>query len=114
MTTTEQVPAEVDQRRRDANAEALRRIVNAEPALIDVAAAAGDVVPGMDPQAILTSGAPLDWPGYTGGQRRTILYSAIYEGLALPVAFATGVVITWSIRRRDPSRYGRLLEEQVI
>ena len=68
-------------RRALANAEALRRLTEATPMLVGVAPA-GDVVPGMEPHVILTSGAPLDWPDYTGGQRRAVLHGAVYEGLA--------------------------------
>jgi hypothetical protein len=64
-----------------ANAVALQRLLTAEPVLVDVAPAR-DVVPGMTDSTILTSGAPLDWPQYTGGQRRSILNAALYEGLA--------------------------------
>lgn len=74
-------------RRQQANATALERMLSAEPVLVDVAAAR-DVVPGMTDSTILTSGAPLEWPQYTGGQRRSILYSAVYEGLADSVAAA--------------------------
>jgi hypothetical protein len=104
MTTIEQIPADVDQRRRDANAEAVRRIVGAEPTLIDVAPA-GDVVPGMDAYTILTSGAPLDWPDYTGGQRRAILYSAVYEGLAPDLAAAERAIESRSIRVRSTQEH---------
>jgi hypothetical protein len=64
-----------------ANAVALERLLTAEPVLVDVAPAR-DVVPGMTDSTILTSGAPLEWPQYTGGQRRSILNAALYEGLA--------------------------------
>jgi hypothetical protein len=64
-----------------ANAVALERLLTAEPVLVDVAPAR-DVVPGMTESTILTSGAPLEWPQYTGGQRRSILNAALYEGLA--------------------------------
>jgi Protein of unknown function (DUF1116) len=67
--------------RTGANAVALERLLTAEPVLVDVAPAR-DVVPGMTDSTILTSGAPLDWPQYTGGQRRSILNAALYEGLA--------------------------------
>lgn len=67
--------------RRDANALALNRLLTADPILVDVAAAR-DVVPGMTDSTILTSGAPLAWSEYSGGQRRSILYAALYEGLA--------------------------------
>src|SRR5690606_37083663 len=67
--------------REKANAEALARIVNAEPVLVGVAAA-GDAVSGATPTTILTSGAPLEWPEYSGGQRRAMLHGAVYEGMA--------------------------------
>jgi hypothetical protein len=64
-----------------ANAEAVGRMTGAEPVLIDVAAA-GDVVPGMTAQTILTSGPPMPWDEYYGGQRNAVIYGALYEGLA--------------------------------
>ena len=64
-----------------ANEEAARRLCEADPVLTDIRPA-GEVVPGMTPQKILTSGAPLDWEQYTGGQRRAVIYGAIFEGLA--------------------------------
>ena len=64
-----------------ANEEAARRLSEADPVLVDIRPA-GEVVPGMTPQKILTSGAPLEWDQYTGGQRRAVIYGALYEGLA--------------------------------
>ena len=68
-------------RREQANAEAAERLTSAEPVLVDVRPA-GEVVPGMTPTTILTSGAPMPWDAYTGGQRRAIAGAAVYEGLA--------------------------------
>lgn len=82
MTTSEDLAVET--RRDAANAEAVARLLASDPHLIGVAPA-GEVVPGMTPSTILTSGAPLDWPEYTGGQRRAIVYGAVYEGLASSV-----------------------------
>jgi hypothetical protein len=65
----------------EANREALRRLCAADPVLLDVRPA-GEAVPGMAPNMVLTSGAPLPWDRYTGGQRRAILGGAVYEGLA--------------------------------
>ena len=67
--------------RQEANRETLDRLNKAEPVLVDVAPA-GDVVPNMHASKILTSGAPLAWPEYRGGQRNAIIYGALYEGLA--------------------------------
>jgi len=68
-------------RRAAANAEAVRRMTGAEPVLIDVRPA-GEAVPGMTPNMILTSGPPMDWDRYYGGQRNAVIYGALYEGLA--------------------------------
>ena len=74
-------PAELASRRRAANEEALTRLTGSEPLLVGVAPAI-EVVPGMTAETILTSGAPMSWQEYTGGQRRALIYAAIYEGLA--------------------------------
>ena len=39
-------------------------------------------VPGMTAETVLTSGAPLAWDDYFGGQRSGIIGGALYEGLA--------------------------------
>ena len=51
-----------------ANAEAFQRLTAADPWLVDVRPAR-DVIPGYKDNLILTSGAPLTWADYTGGQR---------------------------------------------
>lgn len=63
------------------NEEALRRLCESEPVLTDIRPA-GEVVPGMGPNTILTSGAPQEWDAYIGGQRDAVLFGAVYEGLA--------------------------------
>ncbi len=70
----------LEEARRSANEEAVRRMLAAEPVLMGVARA-GEVVPGMTRQTILTSGPPMAWGEYTGGQRRAVIAAAIYEGL---------------------------------
>jgi hypothetical protein len=67
--------------RERANAEALERLWASEPVLVDVRPAI-EVVPGLTPETVLTSGAPLDWDEYFGGQRSGILGGALYEKLA--------------------------------
>lgn len=70
--------------RQEANEEAVRRLCESDPVLVDVRPA-GEVVPDMTPATILTSGAPRTWEGYSGGQRRAIIFGALYEGLASDV-----------------------------
>ena len=64
-----------------ANAEALELLVTADPVLVDIRPA-GEAVPGMRARTVLTSGSPLPWDEYTGGQRQGVLGGAVYEGLA--------------------------------
>lgn len=71
----------VAQRRDQANAEAVAKMTGADPVLVDVQAA-GDAIPGMSADMILTSGPPMPWTEYYGGQRNAVLYGAVYEGLA--------------------------------
>src|SRR5881628_3138168 len=65
----------------DANARAVEQLCAAEPVLVDLRPAI-DVVPGMTPSTILTSGPPMMWEEYTGGQRAGIIGGALFEGLA--------------------------------
>jgi hypothetical protein len=67
--------------RERANTMTVERLWGAEPVLVDVAPAL-EVVPGMTPETVLTSGAPLPWEDYYGGQRSGVIGGALYEGLA--------------------------------
>ncbi|MGN6168486.1 MAG: DUF1116 domain-containing protein [Solirubrobacteraceae bacterium] len=64
-----------------ANALAGERMCAADPVLVAVRPAL-EVVPDMTPRTVLTSGPELDWPQYTGGQRRAVIGGAIFERLA--------------------------------
>ena len=63
-----------------ANREAVQRLIDADPILVDVAPAL-DVVPGMTPDTILTSGAPMPWERYFGGQRAAVIGGRCTKGL---------------------------------
>jgi Protein of unknown function (DUF1116) len=81
----------------EANAAAFTRLTCADPVLIDVRPA-GEVVPGMTEATILTSGAPLPWEAYYGGQRRAVLAAAVYEELAADVDEADEAIRAGRIR----------------
>lgn len=83
MTTPlrREIAPDLEARRQEANTEAVRRLCEAEPVLVDVQPAF-DVVPGMTKTTILTAGAPLPWSAYTGGQRCALIGAALFEGLA--------------------------------
>jgi Protein of unknown function (DUF1116) len=77
VSSTIQQPSATD----SANRKSVQRLIDAEPVLVDVGAAL-HVVPGMTPDTILTSGAPMRWEEYFGGQRTAVIGGALYEGLA--------------------------------
>jgi uncharacterized protein DUF1116 len=65
----------------DANAMAFQRLNDADPWVIDVQPAR-DVLPDYRNNMVLTSGAPMSWHNYTGGQREALIGGALFEGLA--------------------------------
>src|ERR1700675_1926837 len=64
-----------------ANQAAYSRLTQGEPVLIDIRPAI-EVVPQMTRETVLTSGPPMAWAEYTGGQRDAIIGGALHEGLA--------------------------------
>lgn len=64
-----------------ANDLAFQRLNDADPWVVDVAPAR-DVIPGYRDNLVLTSGAPMEWADYTGGQRDALIGGALFEGLA--------------------------------
>jgi hypothetical protein len=88
-----------------ANQQALERMTSANPVLVDVQRAV-DVVPGMKPNLVLTSGAPLEWPQYHGAQRLAVIYGAMYEGLADNVEEADEKLHSGSIQIGMTHDYG--------
>jgi Protein of unknown function (DUF1116) len=82
--------------REAANTEAVLRMTGAEPVLVDVRPA-GEVIPGMAPNVILTSGPPMEWDRYYGGQRNAVIFGAVYEGLAADASEADAKLQNGSI-----------------
>jgi hypothetical protein len=64
-----------------ANAEAGKRLVAAEPFLVDIAPA-GDVIPGMQDKMITHSGPPVSWDKMCGAQKGAVIGNVIFEGWA--------------------------------
>ncbi|HUL63749.1 MAG TPA: DUF1116 domain-containing protein [Burkholderiaceae bacterium] len=69
------------QRITSANEEALRRIVAANPVLVDVAPAS-EVIAGMRERLILHSGPPVTWERMCGAQRGAAIGMCLFEGWA--------------------------------
>ena len=68
-------------RRAEANKVAFERLTKSEPVLVDVRPAS-EIIPGLKPSIILTSGPPMAWSEYVGGQREGIIGGALFENLA--------------------------------
>ncbi|HLX28375.1 MAG TPA: DUF1116 domain-containing protein [Casimicrobiaceae bacterium] len=73
MTTAQQIEL--------ANKETLRRILEAQPVLIDVKPA-GQVIAGLGRNVILHAGPPIDWTRMCGPMRGAVCGIAVFEGWA--------------------------------
>jgi hypothetical protein len=91
--------------RYEANAEAVERLCTADPVVVDVAPA-GEVLPGYSANLVLTSGAPLPWPDYAGGQREAIIGGALFEGIAASRKEAIAALDAGEIRVAGCHDYG--------
>jgi hypothetical protein len=89
----------------DPDRTAFERLCRSQPVVTDVRPA-GEVVPGFEPDLILTSGAPLPWPRYVGGQREAILGAAQFEGLAASRDEAEAKLAAGAIRVAPCHTYG--------
>jgi hypothetical protein len=87
-----------------ANAEAVGRLLGADPVLVDVLPLA-EAVPDFDRGAVLTSGPALAWDGYAGGQRSAIVGGAVFEGLARDPGDAEAKLASGAIRVRTCDEY---------
>ncbi len=70
-----------------ANREAVRRIMSAEPVLVDVVPAA-EVLPRLRERTILHAGPPIGWDRMCGPMRGAVMGIAVFEGWARDLAEA--------------------------
>jgi hypothetical protein len=70
-----------DERVEKANQEAVRRMIGAQPRLVDVRPA-HEVIPGMHRHLLLHAGPPITWERMSGPLRGAIQGALLYEGLA--------------------------------
>jgi hypothetical protein len=88
--------APVRDRIETANGEAVRRLLAADPVLVDVAPAA-EVVEGLEGRMILHSGPPISWDRMCGAQRGSVLGLVLFEGWADSLAEAERVVASGEV-----------------
>jgi hypothetical protein len=92
-----------------ANAEALRRVLAAAPALVDVRRA-GELVPELDRRRLLLhAGPPLGWERMCGPLRGAICGAIVFEGWAADLAAAEELAASGAVvdRAQPPFRRGR-------
>jgi hypothetical protein len=79
--TTAATAASLRDRVESANAEAVGRLLAADPVLVDVVPSC-DVVEGLEGRTILHSGPPIGWERMCGAQRGSVLGLILFEGWA--------------------------------
>ena len=72
---------DIKQRIEEANQIAVKRMMDADPVLIDIAPAK-DVIPGLNNKMIIHSGPPISWEKMCGAQKGAIIGQALFEGWA--------------------------------
>ncbi len=82
-----------------ANRDAVRRIVAAEPVLVDVRPA-GEVIAGLGPRTILHAGPPIEWRRMCGPMRGAVSGAIVLEGWAGDLAAATELAASGGIAFR--------------
>jgi uncharacterized protein DUF1116 len=84
-------PEELEARIEAANAEALERLDNARPVLVDIAPAR-EVIPNLGERMVLHSGPPVSWRRMSGPQRGAVIGMALFEGWAQSVPEAIAML----------------------
>jgi len=72
---------DIKQKIEAANQTAVKRMIEGDPVLVDIAPAY-EVIPGMKDKMITHSGPPITWDRMCGAQRGAIIGQVIYEGWA--------------------------------
>ena len=72
---------DIKQRIEEANQIAVKRMMDADPVLIDIAPAK-DVIPGLNDKMIIHSGPPISWEKMCGAQKGAIIGQVLFEGWA--------------------------------
>ncbi|MDH3661690.1 MAG: DUF1116 domain-containing protein, partial [Alphaproteobacteria bacterium] len=74
----------------EANADALKRMLAADPVLIDVIPA-GEAMPALADRTILHAGPPIGWEEMCGPMRGAIAGIAVFEGWAPDLKIAANM-----------------------
>lgn len=72
---------DLKQKIEQANEEAVRRMIEGEPVLVDIAPA-GEVIPGMQGKMITHAGPPIEWSRMCGAMQGALIGQVLFEGWA--------------------------------
>ena len=90
---------------REANSEAVKRILEAEPVLVDVVKAS-EVIPNLEEGMILHAGPPIDWDRMCGPMRGAVAGIAVFEGWAEDLSEAENLAESGAFKLRPNHDYG--------
>ena len=90
---------------RKANSEAVKRILEAEPVLVDVVKAS-EVIPDLEERMILHAGPPIDWDRMCGPMRGAVAGIAVFEGWAEDLSEAENLAESGAFKLRPNHDYG--------
>lgn len=89
----------------DANREALSRILEADPRLLDVVPA-GDAIGGLKERMILHAGPPVTWERMCGPMRGAVAGAIVYEGWAADLEAATALASSGGVEFHPNHHFG--------
>src|SRR5258706_9605368 len=88
-----------------ANAEGLKRMLAADPVLVDVLPA-GEAMPELKERVVLHAGPPIEWRRMCGPMRGAVAGALVFEGWAADLAAAAALAASGAIRFHPNHRYG--------
>ena len=91
-----------------ANHEAVRRMIAADPVLIDVVPA-GEVIPELRERMILHAGPPISWDRMSGPMRGAVTGICVFEGWAENLEAAGDMVAAGEIEFHPNHHYSLYL-----
>ena len=86
-----------EERIAEANGEALRRMLAANPVLIDVQPA-GKVINGLGDRVLLHAGPPIAWPRMCGPMQGAVAGAIVFEGWAKDLESATALAASGGVQ----------------
>lgn len=88
---------DIKQKIEEANQAAFKRLIEADPVLVDIAPAI-EVIPGLEDKMVIHSGPPVTWDAMCGAQRGAVIGEVLFEGWAGTVEEAERLLSSGKIK----------------